>query len=220
MPGGGLALGCLDQCTPGRRHLVFGRLGSELMWPIVRLLLFPVREAFTLASAIGRFAVLNWPDTRLGILLRRCYLSVKVRSLGRNFTLHRGCLISGYHLIAVGDYSGIGEDTVVALGPGEYKLRMGNFSYLGPGCYVRNMNHRFDRLDIPYVQQGHDGTDIIIGDDVWVGARCILLAGTNIGDHSIVAAGSVVSTTIPPNSIAGGNPVRVLRKRAAPPANV
>ena len=179
-----------------------------------------MREPFAVAAAIVRFVILNWPDTAFGLALRRRYMRARVASLGRDFKMHRGGDINGHHLIRIGDNSGFGENVFLALGPGPHEFRMGNNSCLGGGSYVRNMNHRFDVAGAPidptkpsYLQQGYEGTDIIIGDDVWVGARCVLLAGTKIGDHSIVAAGSVVSTEIPPYSIAAGNPVRVVRKR-------
>ena len=50
-----------------------------------------------------------------------------------------------------------------------------------------------------------------IGDDVWIGARCIILKGVTIGARSIIAAGSVVVSSIPEDVIAGGNPCKVLR---------
>jgi acetyltransferase-like isoleucine patch superfamily enzyme len=53
---------------------------------------------------------------------------------------------------------------------------------------------------------------IIIGDNVWIGAGCIILPGVTIGDGSIVAAGSVVIKSIPENSIYGGNPAQFIRK--------
>lgn len=52
---------------------------------------------------------------------------------------------------------------------------------------------------------------IEIGNDVWIGARCILLKGVHIGARSIIAAGSVVTKDIPANVIAGGNPAKVIR---------
>lgn len=53
---------------------------------------------------------------------------------------------------------------------------------------------------------------LVIEDDVWIGANCIVLAGTHIGQGSVVAAGAVVTEDIPPNVLAGGNPCRVIRQ--------
>jgi len=50
-----------------------------------------------------------------------------------------------------------------------------------------------------------------IGNDVWIGGSCTILPGISIGDNSIVAAGSVVTKNVPPNSIVAGNPAKMLR---------
>ena len=166
----------------------------------IRLLLrpvwLPILEVLKVGAAIGRFIVLNWPNTAFGFALRRKYVTLRAASVGKNFNMLRGCDIGGYHLMRIGDNSGISEGVVVNLGPGTNELRLGHGSFIGPGTYIRNMNHNFDDPHVPFIGQGHNGSDIVIGDDVWIGARCILLAGTNIGDHCVIAAGSVVSISI------------------------
>ena len=54
--------------------------------------------------------------------------------------------------------------------------------------------------------------DIRIGNNVYIGRRSLILPGANIGDNVVIGAGSVVANNIPPNSIAAGNPCRVIRK--------
>jgi maltose O-acetyltransferase len=62
---------------------------------------------------------------------------------------------------------------------------------------------------------------VTIGDDVWIGARAILLPGITINSGSIVGAGAVVTKDVPPGSIVAGNPARVVRYRiAADPKDV
>lgn len=53
---------------------------------------------------------------------------------------------------------------------------------------------------------------VTIEDDVWVGANCIILKGVTIGARSVIGAGSIVTKSIPADSIAAGNPCRVIRK--------
>ncbi len=62
-------------------------------------------------------------------------------------------------------------------------------------------------LDLP-----HKG-DTIVGNDVWFGRNCVILPGVKIGDGAIIAAQSVVSRDVPPYTVVGGNPARVLKKR-------
>jgi len=58
--------------------------------------------------------------------------------------------------------------------------------------------------------------DTVVGNDVWLGYRVVVMPGVTIGDGAIVAAGSVVAADVPPYAIAGGNPARVLRMRYEP----
>ena len=55
--------------------------------------------------------------------------------------------------------------------------------------------------------------DIIVEDDVWIGSRVIVLSGVRIGRGSVVAAGSIVTKNIPPYSIVGGIPAKVIKRR-------
>jgi len=54
---------------------------------------------------------------------------------------------------------------------------------------------------------------IVVGNDVWVGARAIILSGVTIGDGAVVAAGSVVTKNVPPYAVVGGNPAKFIRNR-------
>ena len=56
------------------------------------------------------------------------------------------------------------------------------------------------------------GMDITIGDNVWIGGNTCILPGVTIGDNAVIGAGSVVTKDIPDNTIAAGNPCRVIRK--------
>ena len=61
-------------------------------------------------------------------------------------------------------------------------------------------------------QNDAQSASIVIEDDVFVGTRCIILKGVKIGARSIIAAGSVVTKSIPADCIAGGNPCQIIRR--------
>ena len=65
----------------------------------------------------------------------------------------------------------------------------------------------------PIFQQPHTALGITIGDDVWIGSNVTILDGVTIGPHTIIGAGAVVTKDVPANTIAAGNPARVLRTR-------
>ena len=62
-----------------------------------------------------------------------------------------------------------------------------------------------------FVKKSVKRAPIVIEDDVWMGAHCIVLKGVRIGARSVIGAGSVVTKDIPSDSIAVGNPARVVR---------
>ena len=77
-------------------------------------------------------------------------------------------------------------------------------------------NHHFNRTDIPMGDQGKPKKiPLFIDDDVWIGARVIVLPGCrHIGKGVIIGAGSVVTKNVPDYAIIGGNPAKVIRFRS------
>lgn len=114
--------------------------------------------------------------------------------------------------IRVGPRSAIGAFNMI-LGAGG--ISIGADCLLGPHVTVLSENHTVSALDIPIRAQGETRAETRIGNNVWVGANVVILAGSNIGDGAVIAAGAVVRGTIPSFSIAGGVPAKVIRMRSA-----
>ena len=108
----------------------------------------------------------------------------------------------------MGDYSELGTRCII-----QANVHIGDNVIMGPDVKVYSRNHKFDRLDIPISQQGKNYYKTIIGNDVWLGANIIVTAGCKIGDHAIVAAGSVVTKDVSEFAIVGGVPAKVIRYR-------
>lgn len=98
------------------------------------------------------------------------------------------------------------------------RIFIGKWSGLGPHTKIFSSNHEF-APGKPYHTQPWREADVIIGEDCWIGAGTIIVAGVTIGDRCVVAAGSVVTKSIPPDSIAAGVPARVIKTRSAPPGS-
>lgn len=102
------------------------------------------------------------------------------------------------------------------------EIRIGSDVMFGPEVTIRGGNHRFDVPGMPMrsvtedMKRPEDDLGVVIEDDVWIGTRAIILHGVRIGRGSVVGAGSVVTRSIPPFSIAAGVPARVIRPRFSP----
>jgi len=94
------------------------------------------------------------------------------------------------------------------------KIIFGDNLLMGPGAKIFSSNHG-TQIGLPMNIQPPLEKDISIGNDVWLGANAVVLAGVTIGDGAIVAAGSVVTKDIPPYTIVAGVPAAPIKRRGA-----
>lgn len=84
---------------------------------------------------------------------------------------------------------------------------------LGSGVHIYINNHSFSRLDIPIIDQGHElPKPVILKKGCWIGANVIILPGVEIGENSVVGAGSVVTKSLPAGVLAIGTPAKIIRQ--------
>lgn len=95
---------------------------------------------------------------------------------------------------------------------GAGKLVIGDNFHSGPECMIITAYHNYHGEAIPY-DATYINKSVHIQDNVWLGARVIVLGGVTIGEGAIIQAGSVVVNDIPPLSIAGGHPAKVFSTR-------
>lgn len=127
---------------------------------------------------------------------------------GQNVNIEKGANFGRGCGISIGNNSGLGVNSLVR-GP----LTIGENVMMGPDVMILTTNHVFDNIDIPMIEQGYEKKYVVIGNDVWIGARVIILPGIIINDGAILAAGSVVTKNVPERAIVGGNPARILKYR-------
>lgn len=105
--------------------------------------------------------------------------------------------------ITLGPHAGLAEGCWVQGPP----LTIGRYTMIGPELRVYTTNHAHGRIDVPMQDQGHDEPQpVAIGDDVWIGARVMIMPGVTIGEGSIIAAGAVVTKDVPPTASSQGSP--------------
>lgn len=111
--------------------------------------------------------------------------------------------------VELGDYSGIGIRAQI-----NGRTIIGKHVMMGPDVTILARNHKFDRIDIPMDRQGfEDEKTVTIDDDVWIGAKVVILPGVHIGTGAVIGAGAVVTKDVPDYAVVGGNPARILKMR-------
>jgi maltose O-acetyltransferase len=147
---------------------------------------------------------------------RLCRLMFK--KCGKHITVERGAWFGVFNIwgfnIEIGEHSGIGNHAQVQ---GTGGLTIGENVMMGPEVIIITGSHRYDDATRPMILQGGYLAPVIIEDDVWIGARVIILANVRIGRSSIIGAGAVVAKDVPPFSVVVGNPAKVIRMRDGSP---
>ena len=136
---------------------------------------------------------------------------------GKNVTLGRRLRMSGSKNIYIGNNVSIGEDARFMCT--RAKIIMGDNIMFGPGVTCITGGHRTDMIGRYMIsvtndeKRPEDDRDVIFEGDNWVGANVTILRGVTIGEGAVVAAGAVVTKDVPPYSIVGGVPAKVIKMR-------
>lgn len=114
--------------------------------------------------------------------------------------------------LIIGESSVINSGTVIYTGNG---ITIGNFVAIAANCTLAPVNHEYKSKSTLIRQQGFRESKggIVIEDDVWIGANCVLLDGTILRAGCVIAAGSVVRGEVQPYTINAGNPLRIIGRR-------
>lgn len=128
--------------------------------------------------------------------------------IGRNSTIEDFSTINnGVGDIIIGDRTRIGMSNTL-IGP----VTVGNDVMFAQNVVASGLNHGYENISLPIADQPVVTAPIIIEDEAWIGANAVITAGVTIGKHSVVAGGCVVIKDVPPYSIVGGNPGRILKQ--------
>lgn len=167
-----------------------------------------VRLRFTDQITLGPSAYLDQ-----GVYLHACPQGIRIGA--GTFIMH-GSVLHVYNFrdlphafIRIGRNSLIGELNVLR---GQGGITIGDRVYTAPLVQILAVNHVYNDPDRPIVDQGITAEGIVIEDDVWIGGSAVITDGVRIGRGSVIAAGAVVTRDVPPHSVAGGVPARVLRE--------
>ena len=147
-----------------------------------------------------------------GAYLHACPNGIEI---GANSLVMHGAILHVYNFrdlphagIKIGRDSLVGEYTVIR---GQGGVVIGDRVYTSPFTQIIAVNHVFTEPDRPFIDQGITAEGIVIEDDVWLGAGAIITDGVRVGKGAVVAAGAVVTRDVPPHSVVGGVPAKLIK---------
>jgi len=149
----------------------------------------------------GKGSSIKW-HTRIDVLPFNKF------ELGKNSTIEDFSTINnGVGDVIIGDNTLIGMSNVI-IGP----VNIGNNVIFAQNIVASGLNHEYSDVNVPIVNQKIIVSPIIIEDDCWIAANSVITSGVTIGKHSVIAGGAVVTKSIPPYSVAAGNPAKVIKQ--------
>jgi maltose O-acetyltransferase len=158
-------------------------------------------------------------------LRRAAALGPRVRLWGRPAVTCQGTLLVGDRARLVSDIAtlelAVGPGATLSIGEGAFinygtsiaateRVEIGPRCNIGTHCIL--MDNDFHRIEPERRDERPESRPIVLEENVWLGARVVVLRGVRIGAGSAVAAGSVVTRDIPPRSLAAGVPATIIRK--------
>jgi len=172
-------------------------------------------------------SIIFWAEIIYSALIK-----MRLRKYGKGLRFRLSTVIKGHENIVLGDnfnsagnlylyannngYLEVGKNcsvnTNVQFGAASGKLIIGDHVLIAPNVVIRAANHGM-RKDEPVMHQLHTYGEIMIEDDVWIGANSVITAGVTLGKGTVVGAGSVVTRSTDPYSIVGGVPARKIGER-------
>jgi maltose O-acetyltransferase len=141
---------------------------------------------------------------------RSFIFKILLKKLGRNSYIDYGTYFRYPRKISIGNQVIINKNCkfYASLHNKKAEIIIGNNILIAPEVSIYSAGHDHYSLSLP-----HTGDTVKINDDVWIGARSIILPGVEIGKGAVIGAGSVVTKNVPELTIVAGNPARILKKR-------
>lgn len=136
---------------------------------------------------------------------------------GKKVTVGRRARFSGINNVFVGNNVTIGDDSLFMCTLA--KIKIGDDVMMGPRVTCITGGHRTDIIGKTMIsvtnaeKRPEDDRDIVFEGDIWVGANATILRGVTVGRGAVIAAGAIVTKDVPPYSIVGGAPARIIKMR-------
>lgn len=128
--------------------------------------------------------------------------------LGKKSLIETAAVICTWHGDVILDNgAGVGIGSIV-IGP----VRIGENSVCAQYCFISGQSHRYEDVSVNFLRQGFKIDPVVIGKNVWIGSNSVILPGVNIGDNSIIGAGSTIVEDVPSYTVVCGKPAKITRR--------
>ena len=119
------------------------------------------------------------------------------------------CACNNKSIISIGRNTSIGAYSVIT---SSEKIEIGSDCMLGPFIYIVDSNHGTSR-EKKMNQQKNITKPVIVKNDVWIGAKSVILPGVTIGEGAVIGAGSIITKDVESYKIVAGNPAKIIKDR-------
>lgn len=161
---------------------------------------------FELISSIVFFL----PRHQLFNLIKSNFLRLLGSKVGKHITYYPGITLSPGNKMVIGDHVDLAWGVLITTSGG---VEIGDRTLIGYNTQIFSSNHVVPPNMGRIFDSGHEKKKVIISNDVWIGAGCIILPGVTIGEGAVVAAGSVVTKDVAPFTYVGGVPAKCIKER-------
>ncbi len=135
--------------------------------------------------------------------------------LGKGSVVKKGAYFGSGSELRLGINSQLGENSRV-----EHDTIIGDNVMMGLEVLILSTRHSTEGVDIPFIDQGYlPRAPVTVCNNVWIGARVIILPGVTVNEGAVIAAGAIVTSDVPPFTIVAGVPARVVKNRVTSPVS-
>jgi len=165
-------------------------------------LVISYETVMTVLFSLPRYRIFNG--------LKSFFLRLNGATIGKRVVYYPGIWIAPGYGLELGDDVDLALNVVIEAAGG---VAIGARTLIGHGTKIISGNHGIPPCNQRITEAKSIRRPVFIGQDVWIGANCVILPGRKIGEGSVVGAGSIVTKDVEPFTIVAGNPVRLIRRR-------
>ena len=170
-----------------------------------------IKPFFVISYEFLMCVLFSLPRYSIFLWFKKLLLVIMGAKIGKGVVIYPGVWIAPGRNLIINDNVDLAKDVLITTSGG---VTIGKRTLIGYRTQIISANHEIPAIGEPFPISGDVMAEIIIENDVWIGANCVITAGVKIGHGAVVAAGSVVTKDVLPNSIVGGVPAKLIKMRS------